>query len=111
MADVDGDGRKDALVTHGGWERLGVYRQFPNGDFLAEELYAIPYASAYEPQGLAVGDINGDGRPDAVIADYNRRADRASTCRRNAVGAGGHRAGSRRDLLHRRAPHRPLGHR
>ena len=71
VADVDGDGRKDALVAHGA-SQLGVFRQFPNGDFLAEELYAIPSASAYQPQGLAVGDINGDGRPDAVIADYNR---------------------------------------
>ena len=71
VADVDGDGRKDALVAHGA-SQLGVFRQFPNGDFLAEELYAIPSASAYEPQGLAVGDINGDSRPDAVIADYNR---------------------------------------
>ena len=71
LADVDSDGRKDALVAHSA-SQLGVYRQFPNGGFLAEELYAIPSASAYNPQGLAVGDINGDGRPDAVIADYNR---------------------------------------
>jgi hypothetical protein len=72
LADVDGDDRKDALVLHGGWERLGVYRQYPSGDFVNEELYTIPYASHYKPQALAVGDINGDSRPDAVIADYNR---------------------------------------
>jgi hypothetical protein len=72
LADVDGDGRKDALVAHSGFSQLGVYRQFPNGDILTEELYAIPSASGNEPQGLAIGDINGDGRPDAVIADYNR---------------------------------------
>ena len=51
LADVDGDGRKDVLVTHSGWNRLGVYRQFPSGDFVAEELYAIPYASQYQPKG------------------------------------------------------------
>jgi hypothetical protein len=72
LADVDGDGRKDALVTHGGFARLGVYRQFPSGDFLGEELYPMGSASEFQPQGLAVGDINGDGRPDAVLADANR---------------------------------------
>ena len=71
IADVDGDGRKDVLVIHDGWSQLGVYRQSSSGGFGSEELYAIPDASNYEPQGLAVGDINGDGWPDAVIADYN----------------------------------------
>jgi hypothetical protein len=71
LADVDSDGRKDAIVTHGGWVRLGVYRQTSSGDFSSEEIYTIPYASHYHPQGLAVGDINGDGLPDVVIADSN----------------------------------------
>src|ERR1022692_4130509 len=71
LADVDSDGRKDALVLHGGWLRLGVYRQTASGDFSGEELYPISHASQYQPQALAVGDINGDGLPDAVIADSN----------------------------------------
>jgi hypothetical protein len=36
-----------------------------------EQLYPIPYASHYSATGLALGDINGDGCTDAVIADYN----------------------------------------
>jgi hypothetical protein len=70
LADVDSDGRKDVLVAHSGWKKLGVYRQTAAGDLGAEELYTITGASQYEPQGLAVGDINGDGLPDVVIADY-----------------------------------------
>ena len=70
-ADMDADGRTDVLVAHAGWNRLGVYRQFPSHDFATEEVYSVPYGNQYDPQGLAVGDINSDGRPDAVLADFN----------------------------------------
>jgi hypothetical protein len=59
------------VTLHGGWNQAGVYRQLPDGTLAAEELSAIPYASHYSPHGLALGDVNGDGSPDAVLADYN----------------------------------------
>jgi len=71
VADVDLDGRPDVVVLHGGWDEAGIYRQQANGTLAPEDLYAIPYATHYNPHGLAVGDINGDGAPDIVIADYN----------------------------------------
>lgn len=71
VADLDSDGRVDVVVAHGGWVRLGVYLQRDDGTLAPEELYPIPYASHYNPHGLAVGDINEDGGKDAAIADYN----------------------------------------
>lgn len=71
VADVDGDRLDDVLVAHGGHVALGVYRQGPGGVLGPEALDPIPYASSYNPHGLAVGDINDDGAPDLVIADYN----------------------------------------
>ena len=71
VADLDRDGRADVLTVHGGWNAAGVYRGSPGGGLSAEELSALPYASHYEPHGLAVGDVNGDLALDAAIADYN----------------------------------------
>jgi hypothetical protein len=57
------------VTLHGGWQTLGVYFQNTNGVLGAEQLFQpIPYSS-YSPHGLAIGDINSDGMPDAVIAD------------------------------------------
>jgi hypothetical protein len=71
VVDINLDGRKDVVVLHGGWLRTGIYLQQADGTLAPEELYPIPYASHYNPHGLAVGDINSDMIPDIVIADYN----------------------------------------
>jgi hypothetical protein len=70
VADLDMDGYLDAVTLHGGGQEAGVYLQNSSGSFDAERLFPIPYASSYNPHGVAVGDVNGDGRPDIVIADY-----------------------------------------
>jgi uncharacterized protein DUF11 len=59
------------VTLHGGWNQAGVYVRQAGGGLAAEDLYAIPYASHYEAQGLAVGDISGDNGQDLAIADYN----------------------------------------
>ena len=69
--DVNGDGLDDVVVLHGGWYAMGVFVQKPDGTLAAEELYPLPYASSYNPQGLAIGDYDGNGSPDVAIADYN----------------------------------------
>ncbi|HXM55200.1 MAG TPA: FG-GAP-like repeat-containing protein [Candidatus Dormibacteraeota bacterium] len=71
LADVNGDGRRDLIDAHGGWLDAGVLLQRPDGRLGAEQLFGIPYASSYQTRGLAVGDLNGDGRPDIAVADYN----------------------------------------
>jgi len=71
VIDMDGDGRADVVTLHTGWRKAGVYRNQVGGILGQEELYTLPSNSSFDPHGLAVGDVTGDGWPDLAIADPN----------------------------------------
>ncbi|MBK1659126.1 FG-GAP-like repeat-containing protein [Paracraurococcus ruber] len=69
LGDIDGDGRDDLLLgTQGGtlaaWRNTGTSFEA----FAAAWLAAIPPGSFSAP---ALGDLDGDGRPDLVLGDAN----------------------------------------
>ena len=86
LADVDRDGHLDAVVTSANGTAGGIFVLRGNGDgtFRAPASYACP-----QTLGLALGDLNGDGWPDAVVADFAGNAWILL-----GDGAGGFRAGS-----------------
>jgi len=74
VGDLDGDGRPDIVSANAilassgaGVSDVSVLRQNPAapGQFLG----AVSYAAGAGPQDVAIGDIDGDGRPDLVVAD------------------------------------------
>jgi hypothetical protein len=71
IADLDSDGRNDVIAANGGWLAISIYQQNGTGTMDPYINFPIPYASHYQPQGLAVGDINNDNKPDIALADYN----------------------------------------
>ncbi|MBF9239542.1 T9SS type A sorting domain-containing protein [Hymenobacter sp. BT683] len=70
LGDVNGDGRLDLVVGGGGSGSVGVLlnRSALPGTFAP----AVSYDSGGSyPQDVAVGDVNGDGRADIVVATGN----------------------------------------
>jgi len=69
VADVNGDGRPDLVTANYGNSTAGVLLGQAGGGFAPVSAYPIG-ANSY-PQGIAVADVNGDGRPDLVTANNN----------------------------------------
>ena len=71
VADLNGDGKADVVVTNSGLPgdpgSVSVFLQNPTtaGTLLAP----TNYQGVWGPMGVAIGDMDGDGRPDLVLAD------------------------------------------
>jgi len=75
VADVNGDGRPDLVTANYssvGTGTAGVLLRLAGGGFAAVTTYSTGTGS--RPTGVAVADVNGDGRLDIVTANYPNTA-------------------------------------
>jgi hypothetical protein len=73
VADIDGDGKLDIVAIYGDSSLVAIYRNVSSPGTLTTNSFAAP---VYLPggnliYGLAVQDLNGDGKPDIVTANAN----------------------------------------
>ena len=102
LADLNADGRLDAIVANYGSERVSVL--LGNGDGTFQPVFH--YANVGNAMSVAVGDWNRDGRPDIAAARYDANyvvllfGNRAEWLAEDPVGSGlrsGFGRGSLRD--------------
>jgi hypothetical protein len=69
LADLNGDGIPDLVAANGGTGRVLVYLGLGDGQFGSELNGGAGFGAGSEPVGVSVADVNGDGRPDLIVAN------------------------------------------
>ena len=75
IADLDGDGKPDLIVNNAYAHNLSLYRNISTAGSLDTNSFAAPVnfdvagGDPDNPYGLAVADVDGDGKPDVVICN------------------------------------------
>ncbi len=68
ICDIDGDGKPDFIITNSnGTNSVSVFRNTSAGGTISFAA-KIDYAADNSPYSVATGDLDGDGKPDMVIA-------------------------------------------
>ena len=87
MADLDGDGRNDMIVTNSGPNTVYLYRNISTGGTISAASFATPISLATDagPHYVKVADLDGDGKPDIVVANTSVSSNKISVYHNNSV--------------------------
>ena len=71
VADVDGDGKLDLIVSDHNASAVWVYRNISTGGMLTSNSFAPPvsFNVGVDPRTIVVCDLDGDNRPDIIVGN------------------------------------------
>ena len=69
LADLSGDGIADLIVPNSGGNNVLVYPGLPGGGFGPAMNGGNGFFTGTNPDSVVVADVNGDGRPDLIVAN------------------------------------------
>ena len=68
MGDIDSDGKLDIIISNGGGNTVSILRNISTLGSINFEP-KVDFTTSYSPYCVAVGDIDGDGKPDLATAN------------------------------------------